>query len=269
MGRRVSRAILAAAAAGATTAVFGLAAAGTAGAATGPVPVYHDHAAAGAAVGRMPVAVTNALAGYATAVLENWKFRSVSTTVPMARCQVAPSKNPLALVELVGSPNQKWAAEIGVFCNGGVGSVAFLDQKTAATITQGAFKLTPRVGDSLRVTISRNVAGHVDSFTLTNLRTHRTQTVRVTTSTAVVYHHAFLGSAVVNSNADVTPLPATRKTLWTFQGTRVVTYAGIAGTVTGPWSVVRVTDRVGATTFMFPSVLSSGGANFSAFLNHA
>jgi hypothetical protein len=93
--------------------------------------------------------------------------------------------------------------------------------------------------------------------------------VGVTTSTAVVYHHVFLGSAVINSNADLTPLPATTELLWAFQGTRVVTYGGIAGTVRGPWSVVRATDRAGGTTFMFPSPLSSGGANFSTSLNHA
>jgi hypothetical protein len=264
MGRRVARAIVAAAAAGATAAVFGLTAAGTAGAATRPLPVaYHPHAAAGAAAGRMPVVVTNDLAGYATAALETWKFRSVAATVPVAACRVARNNNPVAAVQLVGTT--RWDADISVICNGGAGSIGFSDQKSASTHVVGAFRLTPRVGDSLRISISRNVAGHQDSFTVTNLRTHRGQTVRVTTSTAVVYHHAFLGTAVVSNP----PLPTTTTQLvWAFQGIRVVTYGGVAGTVRGPWSVVRATDRVAGTTFMFPSPLSSGGANFSTSLNH-
>jgi hypothetical protein len=264
MGRRITRAIVATAGAGATLAVFGLAAAGTAGAATGPAPVaYHPHAAAGAAAGRMPVAVTNDLAGYATAALENWKFRSVAATVQVAPCRVARSSNPIAAVQLVGTTT--WDADISVLCRGGAGSIGFFDQKTAATSVQGAFRLTPIVGDRLRISISRNVAAHQDSFTVTNLRTRRSQTVRVTTSTAVVYRHAFLGSAVVTNP----PLPTTTTDLaWAFQGIRVVTYAGIVGTVRGPWSVVRVTDRVAGTTFMFPSPLSSGGAAFHTSLTH-
>jgi len=265
MVRGISRAISAAAAAGATVAVFGLIAAGTAGAATRPLPrAYHTNAAVATRSGL--TAVSNQIAGFATAAFENWRFRSVATTVPVAGCRIAPTKNPVALVDLVGGT--KWAAQIAVFCNGGASSIAFFDQKTAATSTTGVFKLIPRVGDSLAVGISRNVAGHVDSFTVTNLRTRRSQTVRVSTSTAVIYHQAFLGSAVVNSNADLTPLPATAQLLWTFQGSRVVTYSGIRGTLRGPWSTLRVIDRSGAATLMYPGRLSAGGANFSAFLNH-
>jgi hypothetical protein len=265
MGRRVLRAILAAAGAGATVAVFGLAAAGTAGAATGPLPVaYHPHGAVATRSGT--VAVSNAIAGYGTAVLENWKFRSVATTVPVAPCRIGLAKNPIALVQLV--TGTRWAAQIGVRCNGGVDSVAYFDQKSATASATGSFKLTPRTGDLLAISISRNVAGHVDSFTVTSLRTHRSQTVRVTTSTAVVYHHAFLGSAVLNSNADLTPLPATAEVLWTFQSTRVVSSGGIAGTLRGRWTTLRVIDRSGAATLMYPGVLTSGGANFNAILNH-
>jgi hypothetical protein len=267
MGRRIARAIVAASAAGATVAVLGLTAAGTAGAATRPLQAAHyPHAAVATRSG--PTAASTLIAGYGTAVLENWKFRSVATTVPVAPCKIAPSKNPFALAQLV--TGTKWAAQIGVFCNGGSGSIAFFDQKTASTSSEGVFKLTPRVGDSLAISISRNVASHVDSFTVTNLRTRRSQTVRVTTSTAVVYHHAFLGSAVVNSNAaDLTPLPPTAQVLWTFQSSRVVTYSGIAGSLRGPWATLRIVDRSGAVTFMYPGVLSSGGAKFNAILNHA
>jgi hypothetical protein len=267
MGRCMARAILAAAAAGTTVAVVGLTAAGPAGAATRPARVaYHPDATAGAATGRAPAAVTHDLAGYATAALENWKFRSVAATVPVPACQVpvAASSNPIAAMQLVGTT--KWDADISVLCNGGPGSIGFFDQKTATTAVQRFFRLTPRVGDRLRISISRNVAGHQDSFTVTNLRTRRSQTVRVTTSTAVVYHHAFLGAGVASNPAT---LPATSELLWTFQSSRVVTYGGVGRTVRGPWSVVRVIDRSGGHLVMFPGALSSGGADFSINLNHA
>jgi hypothetical protein len=249
MYRRIMRAIFAAAAAGATITAFGLTAAGTAGAAAGPV-VFNRH-----------------FAGYHTALHENWRFRYVATTLPVKACRIAPSKNPSAQVELYGGTN--WSALIAVLCNGGAGSVGFFDQKTATTHSQGAFRLSPRVGDRLRVSIKRNVPAHQDSLTATNLRTGRSQTVLVTTSTAVVYHHAFVGTAV-GHNADVMPLPATNQLLWSFGNTRVVTYAGTLGTLTGPWATVQEIDRTaGGVTVMFPGNLSSSGTRFSTFLHAA
>jgi hypothetical protein len=117
--------------------------------------------------------------------------------------------------------------------------------------------------------VLNHVPGHQDSFTATNLRTGRSQTVLVTTSTAVVYHHAFVGS-VIGHNADAMPLPATNKLLWTFTSSRVVTYGGVRGTLTGPWATVKEIDRTpGGVTVMFPSNLSSSGGGFSAFLHAA
>jgi hypothetical protein len=125
------------------------------------------------------------------------------------------------------------------------------------------------VGDRLRISISRNVAGHQDSFTVINLRTGRSQTVRVTTSTAVVYHHAFVGSEI-DRNADVMPLPATSKLLWNFRNSRVITYGGVRGTFLGPWATVKEIDRTSAgVTVMYPGNLSSRGANLSTYLHAA
>jgi len=266
MHKRITRAIFAAAAAGATVATFGLTAAGTAGAATGPVAVNrHVAGTAGAAAG--PVLVTRHFAGYHTALHANWRFRHVATTVPVKACRIAPSKNPFVQMELFTGAS--WSALIAVFCNGGAGSVDFFDQKSATTHRQGAFRLSPRIGDRLRISVSRNVPGHQDSFTATNLRTGVSQTVVVTTSTAVVYHHAFVGSAVEH-NADVMPLPATRRLLWTFQNSRVVTYGGVRGTLTGPWATVKEIDRTpGGVTVMFPSNLSPSGGGLSTFLHAA
>ena len=249
MYRRIRRAIFAAVAAGATIATFGMTAAGTAGAATGPV-VFNHH-----------------FAGYHTALHGNWRFRYVATTLPVKACRIGPNKNPSAQIELFGGPN--WSAIIAVLCNGGANSVGFFDQKTATTHSQGSFQLSPRVGDRLRISIKRNVPGHQDSFTATNLRTGRSQTVLVTTSTAVVYHHAFVGSAI-RHNADVMPLPTANTLLWSFGNSRVVTYGGVVGTLTGPWATVKEVDRTpGGVIVMFPGNLSSTGTRFSTFLHAA
>jgi hypothetical protein len=276
-----ARPILGAAAAGAVIATFGLAAAGTAGAATGSVRVVYGHpfagygtasgstaaGTAGAATGSVRVVYGNHYAGYDTAYFDNWRFRYVATTVTVEACRIAPSKNPDAETQLWSGT--RWLAAIEVFCNGGAGSVGFYVDKSATTHAQGAFRLSPRVGDRLRISISRNVPGHQDSLTVTNLRTGRSQTVLVTTSTAVVYHHAFVGS-YIDRNADVLPLPATGKLLWIFRNSRVVTYGGVRGTFVGPWTTVKEIDRTSASvTVMYPGDLFSGGASFSTYLHAA
>ncbi len=123
MCRRSARAIFAAAAAGAVIATSGLTGAGTAGAATGPVPVVYG----------------NHYAGYDTAYNGSWRFRYVATTVPVQACRIAPSKNPDAEAQLWST---KWLAAIAVFCNGGTGSVGFYVDKSATTHAQGAFRLS-------------------------------------------------------------------------------------------------------------------------------
>ena len=267
---RITRALSAAAAAGATIAAFGLTAAGTAGAATGP-GVNNNHAAgtAGAATGSAPVVFNHHFAGYHTASSNTWRFRSVATTLSVTNCPIgiAASKNPVAQIELFGGTN--WSADIDVLCNGGAGSLLFFDQKSATTHAQGAFQLSPRVGDRLRISVSRNVSTHRDSFTVTNLRTGRSQTVRVTTSAAVVYRHAFMGSAI-SSNANVLPLPANNTLLWTFGNSRVITNGGVRGTLRGPWAAAKYIDRTaGGVTVMTPSTLSASGAGFSTHLHAA
>ena len=257
MPRRVVRTIFRAAAASAVIATFGLTTAGIAHAAPGRVQAFYGHHSAG----------YDHYAGYDTASSNNWLFRYVATTVPVQACRIAPDKNPAAEVQLWSGT--RWLALIAVFCNGGAGSVDFYADKSATTHAVGAFRMSPRVGDRLRISIFRNVAGHRDSFTVTDLRTGQSQTVRVTTSDAVAYHHAFLGS-FINSNADVMPMPATRELLWTFQNTRVVTYSGVGGTLFGPWATGVETDQTSAgVTVMYPGTPSSSGASFSTYLHAA
>ena len=272
MCRRITRAIFAAAAAGATIATFGLTAAGAASAATGPVrPVGNKHFAGqhtASATGPALVVVTRHFAGYHTASNETRRFRYVATTVGVRACQVtiAPDRNPDGDIELF---SRTWLAEIGVLCNGGATSIFYFDQKSATAHASGVFRLTPRLGDSLRISISRNVSAHRDSFKVTNLRTGRSQTVHVTTSARVVYRHAFVGS-VIPSNADVMPLPVSNTLLWTFRSSRVVTSGGVRGTLRGPWAAVKEVDRTaGGVTVMYAGKLSSSGGGFSTFLHAA
>ncbi len=251
MFRRLTRAIIAVAAVGAAVATSGLA--GTANAATRSIPVLY----------------TSNFAGYHTASSNTMRFRYVATTVPVAACQTGtdPSKNPDAHIELFGGT--AWSADIDITCNGGASSVSFFDQLSAITQATGTFRLSPRVGDRVRISISRNESGHQDSFTAADLRTGRSQTVRVTTPAAVVYQHAFVGSAI-DRNADVMPLPPTSKLLWTFQNSRVITYGGVRGTLLGPWTTVTEIDRTSTRiTVMYPSTLSSSGSSFSTYLRAA
>jgi hypothetical protein len=251
MFRRFARAIIAAAAVGAAIAPSGLA--GTANAATRSIPVLY----------------TSNFAGYHTASSDTTRFRYVATTVPVAACETGsdPSTDPDAHIELFGGTG--WSADIDVNCNGGGSSVSFYDQLSAITQAAGTFRLSPRVGDRVRISIYRNVPGHQDSFTATDLRTGRSQTVRVTTPAAVVYQHAFVGSAIYR-NADVMPLPPTGRLLWAFQDSRVVTYGGVRGTLLGPWTTVAEIDRTSARiTVMYPGTLSSSGSSFSIYLHAA
>jgi hypothetical protein len=221
------------------------------------------------ATGPALVFVTRHLAGYHTATNETWRFRYAATTLRVKACPIpiARNKNPVAVLALFGGRN--WDAEIDVLCNGGARSIFFFDQKSAATHASGAFRLSPHVGDHLRISISRNVSTHRDSLTVTNARTRRSQTVRVTTSTAVIYRHAFLGSAI-NSNADVMPLPANNTLLWTFWSSRVVTNGGVRGTLRGPWAAAKYIDRTaGGVLVMYPGKLSSTGGGFSTYLHAA
>jgi hypothetical protein len=254
---RIVRTIFGTATAGTVIAAFGLTAAGTAHADTGRVQVAYSNHSAG----------YDHYAGYDTASSNNWLFRYVATTVPVQACRIAPDKNPDAEVQLWSGT--KWLAVIAVFCNGGAGSVDFYADKSATTHAQGTFRLSPRVGDRLRLSIFRNVPDHRDSLTVTDLRTGQSRTVLVTTSAAVVYRHAFLGSFIY-SNADVMPLPAARELLWTFQNTRVVSYGGVSGTLFGRWATGVETDQTSAgVTVMYPGTPSSSGASFSTYLHAA
>jgi hypothetical protein len=242
MRRRIARALYAATVAVIT--LTGLALAGTSAPATA------------AARPLSPPAYDTAAAGYTST--GRW-FRFVAATVT-----VLPSGGPTGygnmLVVLqhdvrVGSAG----AVILVRPGGGSGSVEWgnLQQITP-------FRLSPNAGDQLRTSIYYDGRGHT-YLTAADLTQGITRTVRVQTGD-VVYNKASLVDNVASNGFP----PATDIRLWKVTGTRLTTYTGVRGTVTGPWQTSPVietsTGTATGTVFTSPAGLLNGGADFSIWL---
>ncbi len=246
MHRRITRAFLAASAAGAALATLGFAGVSAAGAATAPAvhKVY-----------------TNSTAGYATG--GGWRFRYIETSVKIPARQPVAGNN--ATLDVALSAPQVDVAVITVAAGGGAGSVTYVD----SGYTNGEFHLSPSVGDVVKVSVYREVKAHRDRFTATNLATGRTQTVVVNTSSAIVYRHAQLSSTIDNGKV-VTPANDVR--LWAPQNTIVTSYSGNRGSVFGPWETSKLIDTTTGTSagkvVLSPSYPWNNGKNFGIWLRH-
>lgn len=156
-------------------------------------------------------------------------------------------------------------AVITVAAGGGAGSIRYVDSGYA----DGAFRLSPSIGDVVKVSVYRNVKAHRDYLTATNLRTGRTQTVAVTTSSKIVYRSASLTSTIINSQAEP---PASDVRLWAPQNTKITNYSGTHGSVFGPWETLRLIDtRTGTAAgkvVLSPSYPWNDGKNFGIWLRH-
>jgi hypothetical protein len=67
--------------------------------------------------------------------------------------------------------------------------------------------------------------------------------------------------------------PAASTRLWQFTGSRLTTYSGDHGTITGPWTTSKMittttTGIASGTVIVSPSGLSSNRQNFAAWLRH-
>lgn len=120
-----------------------------------------------------------------------WRFRFVAADVPVQRCRSASNQNATAGVALKSNVVGQMA-HIDLSCDGGPGSVRF----GTTTHAEGAFGLSPRVGDVLRISIMRNRAASRDEFAATNTRSGRTQKVTVSVP-GVIYRHAQVGATLV------------------------------------------------------------------------
>jgi hypothetical protein len=245
----VTRAVCAAAVAGAALTTAGLAgAAALAMAATGsPVTTVYNTAQVGyAAQGR-------------------W-FRFVSTTLTVPPRVVPEANSGDAAIGIHAScPGQCGPpfAQITVVPGGGPGSIIY-DGFTSA----GSFQVSPQVGDRLAISIYYDQHGH-NYFTATDLTQHTTQTLRRNAGGLhPAYNHAYLGAIVVDSVQS----PASDTRLWKFADSRLTTYTGVHGTVVGPWQTseqIKTTDGTSTGAVVAsPSGLWNGGQNFGAWLRH-
>jgi hypothetical protein len=242
--RGITAAICAAVAAG-----IALTTAGLAGAA---VP------AAAATRSLRPPEYSSAWVGYQTG--GRW-FRYVSTTVTVPPQVVPPSP---------GAPSQRGDAMIWLY---GIGSVV----PTQITVApgggpvswgdpggSGTFRVSPRIGDRLTLSIYYDQHGHV-YLTATDSTRHTTQTVR-TNVPKMTYLTARLFAWVYN---DVPP-PLADTPLWQFTNSRMTTYNGDHGTVLGPWTTSKMIVTSDGTSpgpvVASPSGLSNGGRDFSVWL---
>jgi hypothetical protein len=252
MHRRLTHSLFAAAAAASAVIGLGLTGVVTASAAAGPTVAFTTR-------------FDTAFAGYVTGGA--FKFRFVDTNIPVAACQSTADNNAVAMIALTSNVAGE-VAHIDMHCNGGPDSITFGTQ----THAQGAFRLSPSVGDVVRISVFRNAAACRDEFTAINTRTGRSQMVSISTPCNVIYRHAVLGATLVNP-AGVVP-PPSKVRLWVFRDSDVTsTNPTIHGTICGPWPADRfiatTTGTIAGKVLLFPTLPSNNCHNFGVWLNGA
>jgi hypothetical protein len=250
MRRRITRMLYGVATAGITFLTVGLAGAGAQAAAAAPSlgqPVY-----------------TNGQAGYSSN--GRW-FRFVATTVIVAPRLVPQADGGSMMIILDTSrPYELGAATIGVDPGGGPGTVWWKAPATSPD-NQGTFALSPQVGDQLAVSIFYDQSTYT-TLTVADLTQGVTKTVQLNTGGSLVYNAVELWGAAYNNP----PPPQADTRMWKVASTRLTTYNGYHGTITGPW---QTRQMIGTTTGTFtgvavvsPSGLWNGGQNFGVWLRH-
>lgn len=210
---------------------------------------------------------TTGSAGYVTG--GGWRFRYVGTSLKIPACRADPASNAGAAISLSGgtrylpSIHTRYLASIAVVCGGGAHSVGYFDRHFGS----GAFHLSPRVGDVLKIRICHQ-AGQ-DYFTAADTTAGTTQTVAVATPVAVVYRHATLLASFHSTRRSV---PASDLRLWEFQDISVTSASGKHGTLFGPWATYQLVGTVDGTAtgavVMIASYPSGNGRQFSVWLRH-
>jgi hypothetical protein len=211
-----------------------------------------------------PAIYTRQLAGYQAA--GRWfRYVAATVTVPprtLPNPYTIPGNGPdsSAFVGLDGGH----AAWISVHPGGGADSVGW----NATSRGLGSFRLRPRVGDRLAASVYYDQRGRV-FFTVTDLTRPATQTV-VRNVGRVVYSAADLLVPIGLGSPAGPPAADTR--LWQFTGSRLTTYSGARGTITGPWTtskmIITSTGTASGTVIVSPSGLSAGGRDFGVWLRH-
>jgi hypothetical protein len=214
-------------------------------------------AAAAATRATGPALYSDQYAGYqATGRL----FRYVSTTVTVQARTLSYLFSGSAVIGLSGG---RYTASISVDPGGGADSVVYSSSVTGL----GTFNLAPRVGDRLAISIFFDQPAQLVFYTVADLTRHTTET-----------HNYFVGRAIysrasltvqIDRVPSVKP-PAADKRLWQFTGTRLTTYIGVHGTITGPWTthkmIIISTGTASGPVIVSPSGLSACGRYFTAWL---
>jgi hypothetical protein len=243
MYQRTARTLVAATAAGAAMAALGL---------TGAAAAATTSAASG-----IPTIYTNAVAGYLDGGGYGPDFRFVAATVEMAACQPThniPERadNANARVGLLGTG---LSATVTATCGGGKGTVTYGDGST-----HGTFKLSPRVGDALRLSVYWDAASQNDQFAVTDTTSGASQTVTVPAHEPHVYWAAELESVIKNSG--IAHRPTLTQRLWDFRFCNVTTTTGVHSGITGPWATQKMRDWPHPSdafgSVMYPSGTATG-----------
>jgi hypothetical protein len=125
----------------------------------------------------------------------------------------------------------------------------------------GALKIAPKVGDLVTESIYFSPK-HIVYFTVADLTQHKTVTLGVSAGSSkytAAEVACWLPGTVRAPKADVR--------LWQFTDSRATTYAGVHGTVIGPWTTSKIVDVTHTgRVVMSPSVLWNKGHNFGAWL---
>lgn len=207
---------------------------------------------------------TNAQAGYETGGGRQVRFLSTRITVP-ARQPGSIAHGGAGITGWIALRAAAEQARITVIPGGGSGSVTY-HADTASRSAKGAFRMSPKVGDTLAISIYYDRHNH-DSFTATDItQGTAAQTARLRVGRQAYFSAVLLGS--IENNAVTSPAADTR--LWTFSGIRVTSYSGARGTVLGPWTAAQFIDTTDGTAYgslvMNAPALRNGGQRFSIWL---
>ena len=245
---RITRRLCAATAVAASVAMTGFAGAGAASAAstgtrsTGS-PIY-----------------TTSQAGYVTG---GRYFRFIASTVRVPYLQFQSGNNGSAELVLGGPGGPP--ATLRVAAGGGSGSISYVYKSGMELQTGYLSKVAPAPGELLTLSIYYDQRGHV-TFTAADPAVHESQAAVV--GVVPRYYTAAEAAGVINNGTVVPPAADTR--LWAFGDTHVTTYAGLRGTLLGPWTTSQVIDTAtgtaaGAVVTKAP-VLWNSGQNFGVWL---
>ena len=188
-------------------------------------------------------------------------FRYVATVVTVPPRTLPSLNSGSAFIGL----NGRYAAWINVDPGGNADSVGY----AATNVGTGPFRLAPRVGDRLAISIYYDQRGHI-FFTVTDLTRPATQTMMLYVG-RLIYSAARLWVQTDRVPSVVPPAVGTR--LWQFTGSRLTTYNGDHGTITGPWitstMITAATGTASGTVIASSSGLSSGGRDFTVWFRAA